>query len=147
MQGTPYWFLIQADPTCRGSTELETHNYSSPPPKRQCSPTTGATTERVCPPQLQSPCLLLLERNLGSKKHPALPKGVNWLNTYRKFNWIKEMHYFGKKREREREGETCNISPVRMAMLRLSISNKCCRGPGENHASSAFPEMQTGHNH
>ena len=81
-QGTPYWFLIQADPICQGSTEPENHNHSSPPPKRQCSSTTEATTQRVCPPQLQRPCLLPRERNLGSKKHPALPKGVNWLNKY-----------------------------------------------------------------
>ena len=62
------------------------------------------------------------------------------------------MYYFEKKkkkreRERHREGKTCNISLVRMAILRLSTSNKCCRGQGENRASSVFPEMQTGHNH
>ena len=49
------------------------------------------------------------------------------------------MYYFErKKREKERERETCNISPVRMAILRLSTSNKCCRGPGKNRTLLSF---------
>ena len=49
----------------------------------QGSPTREATTMKACPPQVQrSPSLPLLERNRAAKKHPALPKGVKWINKY-----------------------------------------------------------------
>ena len=128
---------------------------------QQVPATREAATRKACPPQAQrSPSLPLLERNPGSKGHPALPKGVKWLNKYIKIPLNKCIF----KKTWEIESKRCHISPITMAILRLSqfssvtqpcltlcdpmsTSHKCWRGPGEHCLLQLFQRCDTGHNH